>query len=398
MPIFRKNVYERLDMPHSTAHGDPWKSDTAFPEVFWWRNLLLICSSLFPIPGIGSYFPHIYLPLLAEYFFHSFLMVVLGVFLWSLFVEVPVYFFMNFAHLLPNDRSLWIQFIVYNKKNPTQKEIKKALSYKQKYENPKNGEYYAVLVTKRHYPKELRGHLAREDHLEESGRDQIKEVYGISYHKRDFSGYIVYAILIDVVLGVLGAWIGYYIWSSLGILSLRDNIDIPLVLEYALLFFTIAHLSSFWGWVFTPISFAFIFIVGAINSNQHTFSWIQYLVIFGVTFYYWIVFFRVPFSSCSWFPLVYKKRNFYYRETIKDIETNIESSDAKHKNARQKRKKRQKKTPTAIKKNIIKREYRANKSWSWWMFSSMNYDTYGYNAWFGSMILLIIIATIAINL
>lgn len=395
--FFQRHTYERLDKPHHSAHGDPWRSETAYPEVFWWKHVWIFAVSWLPVPGIGSYYPHIYLALAAEYFFRSFSIVVLGVFVWSLFVEVPMYFILHWLHLLPNDRSVWTKFVVYTKRNPTAEEIDKALSFKGKYEKPKNGEYYAVFIVRSTGLSPWGAFRAREDMVIEAGHGQIKEVYGITYHRRDFAGYVLWALLLDIVLGILGAWIGSYLWSSFGLESLRDEIDGALVGEFLGLFFLIAHLASFWGWIFTPIAFGYIFILGAANLDQHVFSWTPYLVFFGVTAYYWLVFFRNPIPRCLRAPWLNPARNADAPEMIQEISRAGPFPESQEHEEGDLRRRKQA-APESVKETAAAEATVEEYSWSWWVFSSLSYDTYGYASWFGSMFLLIIIATIALAL
>jgi uncharacterized membrane protein YeaQ/YmgE (transglycosylase-associated protein family) len=404
--FFRHRTFERLDRPHRSAHGDPWQSEDAYPEVFWWQSIWMAAVSWLPVPGIGSYYPHIYLALAAEYFFRSFTVVVLGIFVWSLFIEVPVYFVLHWYRLLPNNRSVWTQFVVYDKRNPTPEEVEKALSFKGKYEKPENGEYYAVFIARSSGLSPWGAFRAREDMVIETGRGRIKEVYGITYHRRDFGGYVLWAILLDIVLGILGAWIGSYLWASFGLESLRDEIDGVLVGEFFGLFFLIAHLASFWGWIFTPIAFGYIFILGAANLDQHVFSWTPYFVFFGVTAYYWIVFFRNPIPRWFRSPWTNPERNADAPELVQEIaraepmeEHHFMERGGEHEEMEKGEMRRRKQgAPESVRETAAAEATVEEYSWSWWVFSSLNYDTFGYASWFGSMILLIIIATVALAL
>jgi hypothetical protein len=409
--FFSSETRERLDIPHPSAHGDPFNSDKAYPEVFWWQNVWMATVSWLPIPGMGTYYPHLYLALAAEYFFRSFIFVILGIFVWSLFVEIPVYFFMNWTHLLPNDRSVWTQYVAYTKKNPSQSEIDRALSYKTKYEKPDKGEYYAVFVTRSTGVSLWGGFAAREDMLIESGHGRITHVYGITYHRRDFGGYVLWALLLDILLGVLGAFIGYYLWASFGLESLRDEIDWILGLEFVGLFLIIAHLASFWGWIFTPIAFGYIFILGAANLDQDVFSWTPYLVFFGITAYYWLVFFRNPLPTCWRAPWLSPARNVDAPARVEDITraTTIEGhhvepeargefgEEREYVDSERGVRRRRPPVPESVKETAAAEATAEEYSWyTWWMFSTTNYDTFGFASWFGSMFLLIVIATVAL--
>jgi uncharacterized membrane protein YeaQ/YmgE (transglycosylase-associated protein family) len=414
--FFSQRSYTRLDRPHPSAHGDPWRSEEAYPEVFWWKNIWLAAVSWLPVPGIGSYYPHVFLALAAEYFFRSFVIVILGIFVWSLFIEVPVYFLMHWMRLLPNERSVWTQFVVYDKRNPTKDEIDKALSFKEKYERPENGEYYAVFIARSAGLSPWGAFRAREDMVVEAGHGRIKEVYGITYHRRDFAGYVLWAILLDILLGVLGAFIGSYLWASFGLESLRDEIDGALVGEFLGLFVLIAHLASFWGWIFTPVAFGYIFVLGAANLDQHVFSWTPYLVLFGVTAYYWLVFFRNPLPGFLRAPWLNPQRNADTPAAMEELTSTkaargreikdhhiIEERGFGKEENQPRRRKQLKETPGRAAPKSVRETAAAEAtvdeySWSWWVFSSLSYDTYGYNAWFGSMILLIIIAIVALAL
>ncbi|MHA1681302.1 MAG: GlsB/YeaQ/YmgE family stress response membrane protein [Promethearchaeota archaeon] len=398
--FFNRHTYERLDTPHPSAHGDPWKSEEAYPEVFWWKNVWIAAASWLPVPGIGSYYPHLFLALAAEYFFRSFIVVILGVFMWSLFIEVPVYYLMHWMKLLPNNRSVWTQFVVYDKRKPTQDEIEKALSYKKKYEKPESGEYYAVFIARSAGLSPWGAFRAREDMMVDSGHGRIKEVYGIFYRRRDFSSYVLWAILLDILLGVLGAWIGSYLWYSFGLESFRDSIDGALVGEFIGLFFIIAHLASFWGWLFTPIAFGYIFILGAANLDQHVFSWTPYLVFFGVTFYYWISFFRNPLPTCLRAPWLNPARNADTPAAIEEVSVTHAQPMMEHQVAdeSQPRRRRSIKTPESVRETAAAEATVDEYGWSWWVFSATTYETFGYQAWFSSMILLIVIAIVALAL
>lgn len=406
-PFFRQRTYERLDTPHPSAHGDPWRSEEAYPEVFWWKKVWMATVSWLPVPGIGSYYPHLYLAFAAEYFFRSFLIVILGTFVWSIFVEVPVYFLMHWFHLLPNNRSVWTQFVVYDQKHPTADQINQALSFKNKYEKPENGEYYAVFVVRSAGLSTWGAFRAREDMVVDAGHGQIKEVYGITYHRREFAGYVLWAILLDILMGILGAFIGSYLWASFGLESFRDSIDGALVGEFIGLFVLIAHLASFWGWIFTPVAFGYIFILGAANLDQHVFSWTPYLVFFGVTAYYWLVFFRNPLPSCLRAPWLDPSRNSDAPVAVEELqgmahrkenimEHHIIGQEERDTQPRRRKIATTRSAPESVRETAAAEATVTDYSWSWWVFSSLNYDTYGYAAWFGSMILLIIIAIIAL--
>ncbi len=401
--FFRHRRYERLDMPHRTAHGDPWKSEEAYPEVFWWQNVWRALVSVLPVPGIGSYYPHLYLALAAEYFFRSLTFVVLGVFVWSLFVELPIYFLLNWVSLLPDDRGLWKQFVVYHKRNPTPDQIESALGFKDKYEKPSKGEYYAVFVGRSSGLGPWGGYRVREDMLLEAGHNRIKEVYGITYHKRDFSGYVLWAILLDILVGLGGAAIAWYVRISFGLDSFRDSADGALVGEYIGLFVLIAHLAVYWGWIFTPVAFGYIFILGAVNSNQDVFSWTPYLVFFGITAYYWIVFFRNPLPMWLRSPWKSTSRNEDAPALMEEVVTphRREPMEEHHFLEERGTRRRPGATERVIPEEVLETAAATASvetySWSWWVFSSTNYDTYGFNAWFGSMLLLIIVAIIALS-
>ncbi len=406
--FFRNRRYERLDVPHRSAHGDPWKSDEVYPEVFWWQNVWMATVSWLPVPGIGSYYPHLYLALAAEFFFRSFLFVLLGIFVWSVFVELPVYFFLNRFNLLPDNRGVWIQFVVYHKKNPSPQDIEKVLSFKLKYEKPAHGEYYAVFAGRTAGLSPWGHFRAREDMIERAGHNRIKEVYGISYHRRDFSIYVLWALVLDVLFGLLGAGIAWYARSSFGLESLRDEIDWILGLEFLGLFVIIAHLAVYWGWIFTPIAFGYIFVLGAANMDQDVFEWTPYLVLFGITAYYWVVFFRNPVPMCLRSPWTDPRRNAdapVLMEEISSVTTThrrepIMEHHFQHEEGDEEGTRRRKHptTPESVRETAAAEATVDDYSWSWWIFSATSYDTLGYQAWFGSMTLLIIIAIVALAL
>jgi hypothetical protein len=136
----------------------------------------------------------------------------------------------------------------------------------------------------------VRGESRKKDY-----RGVYKEVYGFVYHKIDMASYILWAILIDILVGIGATLLSYYIHRSFDLAAFRDSADGILVLQYLILFAMMMIICSQRGWIVGPVAIGYIFAMGAWNLGQDTFSWTPYLVFFGLTIFYWMVFFRNPF-------------------------------------------------------------------------------------------------------
>jgi len=419
--FFADGEYERLNKPHPTAHDDPWNHDKEgrFEHVFWLRNPLRKALGFLPIPGMGSYYPHLFLAFAAEYFFRSWLIVILGIFAWTIVVELPVFLVLQYTSLLPSDRSLWDTIPVFYRENPTPADIQEAKNEGLKYENPAGGIFYAVCGLRRNYlratfqnPRLYRGSKER------NPDSPYKEVHGFVYKKKDISSYILYSIFVDVLVGVGGALLAYYLHRSFDLQAFRGSADGILVLEYLGLFFLVAHLISYWGWLFTIVAFGYIFILGAANMREDVFSWTPYLVFFGSTLYFWIVFFRNPFR---WLYFLRYAQSDMGAENRVGEGVSVASTKGVEVLARDASGEggdkavsisytEQPDVPTLIdtngdgKANVVAPPHQVLEDVSarfsdhsaWWLFAATNYDSMGYNAWFGSMVFLIVVAIVAI--
>jgi hypothetical protein len=433
--FFRPSRWERIDTPHSTSYGDPFESDDSFPSVFAWKSICRRLTGWMCIPGMGSFFPHLYLPLSAMFFFRSLLITFIGVFSWTVLIELPVFLFLKSVNLLPSDRCLWDTFIVCTKVNPSYKEVRSVLLLKNKYENPDVGKYFAVIgKTKRHFTPTFRmEERSLPNHEYEDGSD-FKEICGIVYWKMDVSSYILWSIIIDILVGLGGAILGAYIIHSFHLDTFRDTVDVFLVLEYFVIFFlvvlfTIGRNLSFWLWLFGMFLFGSIFIIGAINQERSLSEWTSYLVYFGITIYYCIVFFRNPLSSFYWWMYGGYSTNYYapHHQRENDLDSGRVVGAYKGRRYLQEERQRGRRRRRRLRasntedveylfhdndddddemeehieppEEVIERtnmELSAHRSW--WIFAVRNFNTDGYNAWFGSMILFIIIAIIALSL
>jgi hypothetical protein len=422
--FFLHREYERLDTPHATAHGDPWDSDKAFPGIFRWRYMVRKFLGFLPIPGLGSYYPHLFLALAAEYFFRSWLIVTLGIFAWTILVELPVFLALQYTSLLPSDRSLWDTIPIYYKENPSGEEITEAFSYKKYYDKPKSGVYYAIIgLRRKRIRSTFRNPMLYKDSEKRNQDSPFKEIHGFAYKKKDISSYILYAILVDVLVGIGAALIAYYIHRSFDLNALRDSADGILVLEYLGLFFLVSHLISYWGWLFSIVAFGYIFILAAANMHQDVFSWTPYLVLFGLTVYYWIVFFRNPFRWLYFFS--HPQSDMGEENRVGEGEVGVFSGSVHGKNLEVLAEENTSSAHTSMRTGKYSDQYDIpvhvdvdgdgvvdvtlpptqviedaglvfSDHSSWWLFAATNYDSFGYNGWFGSMILLIIVAIVAI--
>lgn len=406
-PFFQSHYVQRLDVPHQDSHGDPWGSEEAFPDVFRWRRFFRSVLQFLPVVGMGSYYPHLFLALAADYFFRSFVLVVLGVLVWSVFVELPVYFLLDYFNMIPRDKSLWKTFVVYDVKKPTLDQIRTAISFKTKYEKPSAGEFYGVFAVRTAgVGRNVMGGM-REDMAQEAGTNVIVRVFGITYHKLDFASYVLYALPLDIVVGIGGAFVSWYLRNSFLLDAFRPSIDGHLAGQFVVLYFIVSHLVEYWGWIFGSLTFGYIFAMGAWNSDVRT-SWTPYLVFFGVTLYYWIVFFRNPIPLWVRSPWTNPSNNPYGPSTVTEIVAGETVHERHiHPHARTPRI-RQRKAPLMTPEDeeeamealvdTAAAHTSADYAWSWWLYSAMNYETYGYNAFFGSLFLLLIIAIIGLVL
>lgn len=422
--FFLDREYERLDTPHPTAHDDPWDSDKSFPGVFKWRYIIRKVFGFLPIPGLGSYYPHLYLALAAEYFFRSWLIVILGIFSWTILVELPLFLILQYTSLLPSDRSLWDTIPIYYRENPSNEEIQEAFSYKKYYDKPQSGIYYAVIgLRNKRIRSTFNNAMVYRNSKKRNPQSAFKEIHGFAYRKKDVSSYILFSILVDVLVGIGAALLAYYVHRSFDLNAFRDTADTMLVFQFLGIFFLVSHLISYWGWLFTVFVFGYIFILGAINMNQDSFSWTPYLVFFGITVYYWIVFFRNPFR---WIYFFTNEQSDMGHENHSgevnaftgsvhgkglEVLSQIETSSSKERKSNFKYNE-QYDIPTSIDLNgdeildvtlpptqvIEDASVDFSHHSSWWFFAARNYDTGGYQAWFGSMILLIIVAIVAISI
>lgn len=406
--FFVHNRYERLDDPHPTAHGDPWDSDRAYHDVFRWRSFLLNTFDFMCVPGLGSFYPHLFLPLAAEFYFRSWMVVFLGIFAWSILVELPLFLFRQYFHLLPSHRSLWTTTPIYYQENPTSEDVQTAFSFKDTYELPDADTYYAVIARRRNHVRSTYGmgalNLGKSQKKAYNGA--YKEVYGFVYQKMDIASYVLWAIFIDILVGIGATLMGYYIHRSFDLAAFRDSADWILVLQFFILFLLMMVICSRRGWIVGVLALGYIFAMGAWNLGQDTFSWTPYLVFFGLTIYYWLVFFRNPLFC---FPIGAGSNDAEGEvgrgraSLLLEAETDKSSVIHRHPETL---------VPvdgdgdghadTEIPPSSVMHEasddMRRSSYHSWWFFAITNYTSDGYRAWFSSMGVLTVVAIVAIAL
>jgi len=405
--FFVHNRYERLDEPHPTSHGDPWDSDRAYPDVFRWRNFARNTFDFMCIPGLGSFYPHLFLPLAAEFYFRSWLVVFLGIFTWSILVELPLFLFRQYFHILPSHRSLWTTTPIYYKENPTREDLSTAFSYKETYENPDSETYYAVIGRRRNH---IRSTFAFPMHGEESRKKEYrgvyKEVYGFVYRKIDIASYILWAILIDILVGIGATLLSYYIHRSFDLAAFRDSADGILILQYLILFVMMMIICSHRGWIVGPVALGYIFAMGAWNLGQDTFSWTPYLVFFGLTIFYWMVFFRNPLSCFIWGGGEIEEEEGEVGRG--NSELLLEGSGETGMVTRHPQKmipvdtdgdgEPDSEVPPASVMHEATSDLKHSSYHTWWFFAISNYESDGFKAFFSSMFILFVVAVIAISI
>lgn len=403
-PFFQSHYRQRLDTPHKNSHGDPWGSEEAYPHVFRWKGYLRRGIQFLPVVGMGSFYPHLFLAFAADYFFRSLVLVWLGVVLWSIFVELPTFFVLDHFDLIPRDKSMWKTFVVYDKKKPSRDEIENAMGFKAKYEKPAQGEFYGVFAIRKAAIGRGVIHGMREDMAQEAGDGIVTRVIGITYHKRDFASYVLTALILDILIGFLGSFVSWYLHSSFLLNSFRPSIDGTLVGQFIILYIIVSHLVEYWGWIFGTVVFGYIFAMGGWNSDVRE-SWTPYLAFFGVTLYYWAVFFRNPIPLWIRSPWLSPEMNPNGPIAVREItagDTGIHehhiSPEAREPSVRNRRPGNKERDPatTSLLIETAAAHATADYTWSWWIYSAMNYETYGYNAVLGSLFLLGIIAVVGL--
>jgi hypothetical protein len=143
--------------------------------------------------------------------------------------------------------------------------------------------------------------------------------------------------------------------------------------------------------------------MGAWNLGQDTFSWTPYLVFFGLTIFYWMVFFRNPFvwgvaqgeeeggevgrgkselllEGSGETGMVTR-----HPQTILPVDTD---GDGEPDSA----------VPPASVMHEATADLNHSSYHSWWFFVITNFSTDGYRAWFSSMFVLFVVAVIAISI
>jgi len=330
-PPIQPFTYDRLDTPHHTSDHDPWRSDKLFPDVFarraWFRWLV----GFFPTPGFGSYLPHLFLPLAAEFFFRSWPYVIFGVILWSFLVEMPIFLALYWYDLAPVHQRLWRTVKVFEVKKPTDKQIQKALKLKAQYEHPEQHEYYAVWVTTKNKTgedvsaiPEFTEFTEKETMTSQKGMEETRvgvtahseflggmprpyQIFGYWYIRLDITWYVLFSIFIDIILGIVGTMSAFYVIRSFDIAPFSTVVDWTLVCQFTILFFIVAHVSDYWSWISTLIASGYILVIrfwSAATADGISVStiedWTPNLVLSGITLFYWFVFFRNPFPWAGW--------------------------------------------------------------------------------------------------
>jgi hypothetical protein len=146
-------------------------------------------------------------------------------------------------------------------------------------------------------------------------------------------------------------------------------------------------------------------------------------VLFGLTVYYWIVFFRNPFRWLYFFS--HPQSDMGEENRVGEGEVGVFSGSVHGKNLEVLAEENTSSAHTSMRTGKYSEQYDIpvhvdvdgdgvvdvtlpptqviedagvvfSDHSSWWLFAATNYDSFGYNGWFGSMILLIIVAIVAI--